>query len=94
MKFCINPLLTVTRVLSVCWKVVRLISYYNLVEAHASYVLNKLQKSFFSNIRSNKSTFDAGRFDPKVFVNCEVLATCILLKNDFCSLSYYKLCIL
>ena len=31
-----------------------------------------LQKSFLSNIRSNNSTCDAGRFDQKVSVNCEV----------------------
>ena len=35
-------------------------------------ICNELQMSFFSNIRSNNSTCDAGRFDPKAFVNCEV----------------------
>ena len=28
-------------------------------------------KSFQSNTRSNNSKYDTGRFDPKVFVNCE-----------------------
>ena len=29
-------------------------------------------KSVQSNIRSNNSKYDAGRFDPHVFVNCRV----------------------
>ena len=57
-------------------------------------ICNELQKSFLGNICSNNSTCDVGRFDPKVFVNCEVhtrhdiveLLLCMLLKNDFCSL--------
>ena len=46
----------------------------SLVEAHAN-KLNELQKSLLSNICSSNSTCDARRFDPKVFVNCEVQGT-------------------